>query len=289
MKNRDKLPVLDSMAFDTTVMATHPLVGSVVAGKYAVKRLLHRGRRNDLFIGADESPDTHAGRSLVLKVPHELTNASAEVLAREAGFLSVIAHPNVVVSYDVGSDTERAYLVLEPIVGETLAETIERTGPMGEREALEIFWQILSAARAMHDLGIVHRDLRPRNVCLERRDERPPFVKLIDFAAAKFLGDDHPDAKAEPPYPVGAHRYMAPEQHRGEVTGPWVDIYAIGVMLHATLVGELPEPGTRLSDRRTVTPELDEVVAIALAEEPSQRFATALEFQDALARAVLIG
>ena len=106
---------------------------------------------------------------------------------------------------------------------------------------------------------------------------------------ARFLRADHPDAKGEPPYTVGAHRYMAPEQHRGEDTGPWVDVYAIGMMLHAALVGELAEPGERVRDRRDVTPGLDQVVAIALAEEPTARFESALAFQDALTRAILIG
>lgn len=211
------------------------------------------------------------------------------VLAREAGFLTNIDHPNVVRSYDVGSDEQNAFLVLEPIVGETLAEIIERDGPMAEPEVLEILWQILSGTRAMHDAGIVHRDLRPRNVCHERREGHPPLVKLIDFASARFLRADHPAAKGEPPYPVGAHRYMAPEQHRGEETGPWVDLFSIGMMLHAALVGELAEPGERLSDKREVSPELDEVVAVALAAEPSDRFESALAFQDALTRALLIG
>ena len=160
---------------------------------------------------------------------------------------------------------------------------------MGEPEVLGIFWQILSAARAVHAAGVVHRDLRPRNVCLERREGQPPLVKLIDFASARFLRADHPDADREPPYPVGAHRYMAPEQHRGEDTGPWVDVYAIGMMLHAALVGELPEPGARLRDLRDVSQDLDDVVAIALAEAPSERFESALLFQDALTRALLIG
>ncbi len=264
----------------------HPLVGQTLGGRYAALRLLHRGRRNDLFIG-EELVDEGA-RSLVLKVPHELSNESAKVLAREAGFLSVIEHPNVIESFDVGSDHEHAFLVLEPIVGETLAERMERTGPMVEHEVLEIFWQILSASCAVHDANIVHRDLRPRNVCLERREHQPPLVKLIDFASARFVRADHPDAGREPPYSVGAHRYMAPEQHRGEDTGPWVDIYAIGMMLHAALVGELPEPGARLRDLRDVSQELDEVVAVALADEPSRRFPTALAFQDALTRALLI-
>ena len=264
----------------------HPLIGTLIDGRFCVVGLLHQGRRNDLFVAQETVRDEV--RSLVLKVPHELSNESAKVLAREAGFLSEVRHPNIVVAYDVGIDDERAYLVLEPIAGETLADTIERTGPMDERGALGIFWQILSAARAMHDAGVVHRDLRPRNVCLEFHDGHPPIVKLIDFASAKFVREDHPDTDDEPPYPVGAHRYMAPEQHRGEVSGPWVDLYAIGMMLHAALVGELPEPGTRLSARRRVTPELDDVVAKALAEAPSERFATALELQDALTRALLL-
>jgi serine/threonine-protein kinase len=265
----------------------HPLVGTVVNGKYCIVGLLHQGRRNDLFVAQETVRD--AVRSLVLKIPHELSNETAEVLAREAGVLQQVHHPNVVVAHDVGSDDERAYLVLEPIAGETLAETMERVGPMNEREVLEIFWQILSAARAIHELAIVHRDLRPRNVCLEHREGRPPIVKLIDFAAAKFLREGHPDATEEPPYPVGAHRYMAPEQHRGEVTGPWVDIYAIGMMLHAALVGELPEDGARISQRRPVSASLDQVVATALAEDPRKRFASAADFQDALTRALLIG
>jgi len=265
----------------------HPLVGAVVNGRYCIVGLLHHGRRNDLFVAQETVRDDV--RSLVLKVPHELSNESAEVLAREAGFLTQIEHPNVVVAHDVGSDDERAYLVLEPIAGETLAETIERVGPMVEREVLEIFWQILSATQAIHELGIVHRDLRPRNVCLEYREGLPSIVKLIDFASAKFLRDDHPDAKAEPAYPVGAHRYMAPEQHRGEVAGPWVDIYAIGVMLHAALVGELPEPGTRLSERREISAGLEEVVEKALAENPAHRYASAADFQEALTRVLLIG
>jgi serine/threonine-protein kinase len=267
----------------------HPLIGTLVNGKFCIVGLLHQGRRNDLFVAQETVRDQV--RSLVLKIPHELTTESAEVLAREAAFLSEVRHPNIVLAYEVGSDTERAYLVLDPIAGETLSDTIQRNGPMQERDVLGIFWQILSAARAMHDAGVVHRDLRPRNVCLEwRRGDasQPPVVKLIDFAAAKFSREDHPDAHEEPAYPVGAHRYMAPEQHRGEATGPWVDIYAIGMMLHAALVGELPEPGTRLSERRQVSPELDEVVAKALAEAPSERYATALEFQDALTRALLL-
>jgi hypothetical protein len=68
-----------------------------------------------------------------------------------------------------------------------------------------------------------------------------------------------------------------------------VDVYAVGMMLHAALAGELPEPGTRLGERREVSVELDDVVAKALAEDPADRYASAAEFQDALTRALLVG
>lgn len=112
---------------------------------------------------------------------------------------------------------------------------------------------------------------------------------LIDFATARFVRPDHPDAKVEPPYPIGAHRYMAPEQHRGEESGPWVDIFATGVMLYAALANELPEPGVKLSERAATPPELDDIIAKATAEHPRDRYETALELQDALTRALLVG
>lgn len=264
----------------------HPLDGAVIGEKYTIEGLVHHGRRNDVFV-ASHVVDGHT-RQVALKIPHELTIESTEILAREAGVLSVIDHPNVVEMRDVGNDERCAYLALGPLVGETLAERIEHGGPLEPLEALETFWQILAGLRAIHDAGIVHRDLRPRNIFIEARDEQAPLAWIIDFATARFVRPDHPDAQVEPPYPVGAHRYMAPEQHRGEPSGPWVDIYAVGVMLHAALVAELPEPGVPISERGPVMRELDDVVARATADEPTARYGTALEFQDALTRALLI-
>jgi serine/threonine-protein kinase len=282
---RGTLAVVETNPFAST-MADHALVGSLLGERYSVEALLHEGRRNDLFIVRDLVDSST--RSLVAKIPHELSTEAVEVLAREAGFLSVIHHPNVVGLHDIGSDDHHAYLLMDAIVGDTLAETLERNGPMAGQEVFEIFWQILAAARAMADVGVVHRDLRPRNISLEHREGRAPLVRVIDFASAKFLSDDHPDSQHEPAYPVGAHRYMAPEQHQGEASGPWVDVYAIGAMLYAALVGELPEAGVQLLEERDVGRPLADVVARAVAEEPGERFLTALEFQDALTRAVLI-
>ena len=268
-------------------VSSHRLVGSLIGGKYAVEGLIHLGRRNDLFAATHGYGDV--AEHVVLKVAHELSLESASLLAREAGFLGALDSPNVMKCHDVATDEQSAYLVLEPFAGQTLAEVLERSGTLQEPEVLEIFWQILAATREMHAAGVIHRDLRPRNVLLRRRVGHAPLINLIDFASARFLRPDHPDAELEPPYPFGAHRYMAPEQHLGLPTGPWVDIYAIGMMLHAALTGELAEPGARLRDRREVAQKLDDVVARALEEQPGARFPTALDFQDALTRALLIG
>lgn len=262
----------------------HPLLGTLLADTYRLDAHLHQGRRNDLLVAEDVQRKTW-----VLKVPREPSNEAAEILAREAAFLSSVDHPNVVAMQDVGADGMWAYLAIESLSGETLADAMERLGPMEEQEVFVIFWQILAGLKATHEADVVHRDMRPRNVFLVTRPQQPPIVKLIDYASGKLLRPGHPDAAAEPPYPVGAHRYMAPEQHRGEVTGPWVDVYGVGAMLHAALVGELPEPGTRVSAHRDVSPALDEVVARAVAEDREERYATAAELQEALTRALLVG
>jgi serine/threonine-protein kinase len=265
----------------------HPLVGEVVGGKYTIAGLLHRGQRNELFVAHEETDESV--HTLVLKIPLEMTEESQAPIAREAAFLGAVEHPNVVMMRDFGTaHVPSSFLVLEPVPGETLADTIQRAGPLDERRVLEVFWQILAGVSALHAHGIVHRDLRPRNVCLEPREGLPPLVKLIDFSSAKFVRLDHPDELHEPPYFVGAHRYMAPEQHRGESAGPWVDVYSIGMMIHAAMVGELPTPGSKLSDSRPVSRSLDEVVARALAPDPLDRFPNASEFQDALTRALLV-
>lgn len=265
----------------------HALVGAVIGDKYAIEGVVHRGRRTDVFVATQTMGLT--SRQVALKIPHDLSIESAEILAREAGVLSVIDHPNVVNMRDVGTDDRCAFLALEPLVGETLAERIEAEGPLSAHEALAVFWQVLAGLRAVHEAGVVHRDLRPRNVFIEARDDKAPLVWIIDFATARFVRPDHPDAKVEPPYPVGAHNYMAPEQHRGEESGPWVDIFATGVMLYAALANELPTPGVKLSERAGTPLELDDVIAKATAEDPAARYESALAFQDALTRALLVG
>ncbi|MBX3190744.1 MAG: serine/threonine protein kinase [Labilithrix sp.] len=264
-------------------MERHPLLGTLLADTYRLDSLLHEGRRNDLFVAEDA--ERHRW---VLKIPRDASNAETEILAREAAFLSAIDHPNVVAMQDIGADGMQAYLALEALEGETLAEAMERLGAMEAHEVLTIFWQVLAGVKAMHEADVIHRDLRPRNVFLVTREQRPPIVKLIDFASGKLLRPDHPDTSEEPPYPIGAHRYMAPEQHRGEIAGPWVDVYSVGVMLYAAFVGELPEHGTRVSAHREVSPAIDEVVSRALAEDRDERHASAAELQEALTRAILV-
>jgi len=262
----------------------HALEGTTLADRYRLDSLLHAGRHNDLFAATDLDDS----RSIVVKVPRDTSNEAAETLAREAAFLGEVRHPNLPEVFDVGADDDRAYLVMEALAGETLAEWVERSGPLPELDVLAVFWQVLSALQALHESGVVHRDLRPRNVFLVHRAARPPRVKILDFASAKFVRN-HPDAELEPRYAAGAHRYMAPEQHRGEIAGPWVDIYSVGAMLHAALAGELPVPGFTLRDRRLVSPALDALVMKAIADEPTARFESAAALQDVLTRTLLVG
>ena len=156
--------------------------------------------------------------------------------------------------------------------------------------AAKVPYFIAADVRDADSVGALHEQIVAKfgrlDVLVNNAGGSPPADSAN--ASAKFTNAEHADAMAEPPYPIGSHRYMAPEQHRGEIAGPWVDVYAIGVMLHGAVAGELPEPGARLSERCEVSRELDEVVATAIAEDPTQRFASAAFFQDALTRALLI-
>ena len=155
----------------------------------------------------------------------------------EADALASLSHPNIVRLLKAGLDGDVPYLVLELV---TDAETLEKElddharqgAPMTEPEAIAIIEQALSALEAAHAQNIVHRDVKPGNIMLQRVAGYDVFVRVLDFGLAKFMGD-----------PTGTHRvmgtlgYMAPEQLRGADIGPWTDLYAMGLVLLAMLTG----------------------------------------------------
>jgi Protein kinase domain len=196
----------------TVFSATHPLIGKKVAIKVISRRLCSDLHAVERFIG-------------------------------EARSVNQIGHPNLVDIFAFGVLPDgRAYLVMEWLQGETLADRLARERLPVPR-ALELLLQIVDALEAAHEKGVIHRDLKPHNIfVLERRsgpNERAR-VKLLDFGIAKLADSDVSVPKTRSGVAMGTAGYMSPEQARGKNVDHRTDIYALGCVAYEMLLGRLP-------------------------------------------------
>jgi predicted Ser/Thr protein kinase len=199
----------------------------------------------------------------------------AERFNREARALAKLSHPNIVAVYDFGQTCGLHYFIMEYVDGPNLRQ-IERAGKLSTRQALQIIPQICEALQFAHDEGVVHRDVKPENVLLDKKGR----VKIADFGLAKILGREPTALRLTGAKDVmGTPHYMAPEQveHPQEVDHR-ADIYSLGVVFYEMLTGELPLGRfAPPSQKVQVDVRLDEVVLHTLEKEPSRRYQHASE------------
>jgi tRNA A-37 threonylcarbamoyl transferase component Bud32 len=210
----------------------------VVAGRYRLIRQLGRGGMGAVWLGEDEL----AGRQVAVKelrAPDGVTDAEREVFRKraltEARSAARLAHPNAVTLHDIipaSAADDAVYLIMEYIDGATLAQVIERDGPLSEPRAAGIALQLLSILEAAHGLGIVHRDIKPANIMITA-DGR---VKLTDFGIAHVVGGTRLTGSGV----IGTPAYLAPEQLQGLTLTPAVDLWALGVTLYSAVAGRNP-------------------------------------------------
>jgi eukaryotic-like serine/threonine-protein kinase len=219
------------------------LVGTVLAGRYRIERLLGSGGMGSVY----RAEHVLMRKACAVKVLHREMTQVKEVVARferEAVAAARIEHPNVATATDFGQlENGSFYLVLEFIEGRSLSQLIAEAGALNEERALLIARQISDALAAAHAAGIVHRDLKPDNVMLVSKEGASDFVKVLDFGIAKL--------KIEEPGPneqaltrlntvMGTPEYMSPEQARGEPVDHRADLYTVGVILYEMLSGSSP-------------------------------------------------
>src|ERR1022692_3803594 len=206
--------------------------------------------------------------------------AFAERFAREAKALAKLNHPGIVTIYEFGRADGLFYFFMEFVDGVNLRQLLH-AGRISPREALAIVPQICDALQFAHDQGIVHRDIKPQNILLDRRGR----VKVADFGLAKLVGagsepmagggtgTDSP-ALTESGKVIGTPNYMAPEQkEHPDTVDHRADIYALGVVFYQMLTGELP--GKKIeppSSKIQIDVRLDEVVLRALERKPELRY-----------------
>jgi hypothetical protein len=203
--------------------------------------------------------------------------AFAERFLREARSLARLNHPNIVTVYDFGDAGGLYHFTMEYVDGRNLRDLLQG-GPLPVAQALEIVPQICDALQYAHDEGLIHRDVKPENVLLDRKGR----VKIADFGLAKLVG-------LTPAYltltgtqeVMGTLLYMAPEQMKqARSVDHRADIYSLGVVLYEMLTGELPLGRfAPPSHKAPVGERLDQVVLRALAREPAERYQDARAFK----------
>ena len=229
-----------------------------------------------------------------------------ERFVREARTIAKIRSPHVVQVHDFGFHDDRAYLVMEYLVGETLEARIERIGTLGLEEIARVCTQIAKALQKAHDAGIVHRDIKPANVFLvDYGDEE--IAKVVDFGIVKSVDDapasSRPDTLTQAGTLLGTPYYMSPEQIQdsGNVDHR-ADLWALGVIVYECLLGQLPfqapnfpllvvsicqDPIRMPSTLASVPPAMDAWVERALQRDREQRFGSARELARELCQALL--
>ena len=183
-------------------------------------------------------------RLVAVKVPRSQLASDTVARARferEAQSSAGIHHPNVIAIHRIGRFGEVPYIVMEYIEGRTLADLIAGGGPINPPETRRILAAVASALAAAHRKGIVHRDLRPDNVMIERSSNR---VVLMDFGIAALLDTEHPNSRrlTATGVQLGNPLYMSPEQRSGKPVSVQSDVYGLGFLGHELLTGRPPPP-----------------------------------------------
>jgi len=213
------------------------LVGQKL-GHFEIREMIGRGGMGVVYLARDTKLD----RSVAIKsMPAELAGGSTTRtrFRREAKLLASLSHPNIGVIHDIIEQTEgSAYLVLEYVPGQTLAERIAGK-PLKLEAALTIGLQVAEAVAAAHENGVVHRDLKPSNIKITPEGK----VKVLDFGLAKAVGGEpteKPTTVTQPGRVIGTPAYMSPEQARGKSTDHRTDIWSFGCLMYEMLSGHPP-------------------------------------------------
>jgi eukaryotic-like serine/threonine-protein kinase len=281
------------------------LIGRIIGDRYGVKALIGEGGMGEVY----EAEHLAMGRLVAVKVLNANRSQDPEAVSRlrhEARVAGTLGHPNICAIYDMGRlDDGSPYLVMERLHGETLAQRLERETRLPVDELLDIMVQVLSALSVAHQRGVIHRDLKPDNIFLARREGSRPLPKLLDFGISKSedIEETMADLTAKT-VAAGTPFYMAPEQARGDRVDHRVDLWATGIILYECLSGQRPfdarnynallvqiltaAPRPLGAIQPDVPSALARIVEKALSKSPDDRYQSALDIQSGLRAVNLI-
>jgi serine/threonine protein kinase len=273
-------------------------------GRYRVDAILGSGGMGRVY----KAEHTGIGRAVAIKVLHARLGSSKEAaqrFQREALASGRLDHPNIVGVSDFGVlEDGSLYLVMEALEGEPLGKRLEREKRIPWPEALSIIRSLLSGLRHAHDKGVVHRDIKPDNIFLARKDGEQ-VVKILDFGIAKlYAGNTDDPATTRAGLTVGTPAYLSPEQAVGGAITPASDLYSTSVVLYEMLTGRAPfldddplamlrahvsqDPPTfaQVAPDLTLPPGIEVVINRGLAKISAERIGSSIEYAQALDEAV---
>lgn len=286
---------------ETVTERVDSIVGTTLEGKYQIVSRLGAGgmgavyKAHHLLLGRDVAVK-------VLKTEVLSDSRSAERFRREAQAAARIEHANAVTIYDFGISADgNAYLVMELLRGTSLRDILDRDGRLPLDRAVEIFVNVCAGIDRAHQLGVVHRDIKPDNIMVDERPDGSVQVKVVDFGIAMLQDMGAASRLTGTGMVLGTANYMSPEHCRGDEMDARSDIYALGVTLFEMLTGRVPfsasipsavivahvnepPPWPRVL-RPDLPPAVERVVLDALAKRPDDRPRTAGELSRRLVAA----
>ena len=263
--------------------------GKTLDGRYKIQSLIGTGGMAAVYLAKDLILDRLVAIK-VLRLDFRQNNDAMRRFRREALSETQLTHPNIVGVYDVGQSQEMNYIVMEYVEGTDLKDYVRQRGALHPIEAVRIMMQIVSAIAAAHQNRIIHRDIKPQNILIDREGN----VKITDFGIAVALSDT---SLTQTNTLLGSVHYLSPEQARGGMATIQTDIYALGIVLYELLTGRVPfdgesavsialkhfqEPLPAVVNPTAMVPQsLENIVLKATAKDPMNRYRSCYEmFQD---------
>ncbi|MEU1000813.1 protein kinase domain-containing protein [Streptomyces tibetensis] len=271
---------------------------ALAGGRYQLRDLLGQGGMASVHLAYDSVLD----RQVAIKTLHTdlgREQAFRERFRREAQAVAKLTHTNIVSVFDTGEDTldgmTTPYIVMEYVegrpLGSVLDEDVRQQGAMPADKALKITADVLAALEISHEMGLVHRDIKPGNVMMTKR----AVVKVMDFGIARAM-QSGVTSMTQTGMVVGTPQYLSPEQALGRGVDARSDLYSVGIMLFQLVTGRLPfeadsplaiayahvqeEPPVPSSVNRSLPPAVDALIARALKKNPNERFPSAEAMRD---------
>ena len=264
-------------------------------GRYTIKGTLGQGAMGLVYDGLDPKLNRRVAIKTILtrKLSPDAAKMATVRFQREVRAVARLNHGNIVQVYDFGTEGDLAYIVMEFIEGKELKDYLDGAERFDLKRVYAVMTQLLDALHFAHEAKIIHRDVKPANVMITKAGQ----AKLADFGVARFTEPDSEQMEATRAGTiVGTPSYMAPEQIQGQPLDRRCDIFSAGIILYQLLTWQKPFTGSqwelakniieddpvwpsRLMD---IPPDLDRVVARALAKQAERRYATAGQFAEAI-------